>query len=72
MALAAVGVIILGLLGWSVSEGAIYLGGTKVDRAGQPLAFWLEAFGIAVFGLAFLYLAAVGFRLFGPAPPTRR
>lgn len=65
VALATVGMMILSLLAWSVSEGAIYLGGTKVDRIEQPFVFWLEAVGIGFVGLAFLYLATFGFRVTG-------
>ncbi|MBB3693598.1 hypothetical protein [Sphingomonas sp. BK580] len=72
IALAALGMIILSLLAWSVSEGAIHLGGRRVARDDEPLVFWLEAGGIGAIGVGILYVALFCGWLVAPAASKRR
>jgi hypothetical protein len=60
LALSLVGFVMLGLLGWDVSDGVIHLGGRAVNRQSDPTLFWLEAVGIAVVVLGVFYLAVFG------------
>lgn len=62
LAVALVGLIILGLLGWDVADGVIHLGGRDVTRRADPIVFWLEAVCIALVALIVLYLAVFGLR----------
>ncbi|MGK6325221.1 hypothetical protein ACMGDM_19320 [Sphingomonas sp. DT-51] len=62
LALALLGFVILGLLGWDVADGVIHLGGRDVTRRANPIIFWLEAVCITLVGLTVLYLAVFGLR----------
>lgn len=68
LAIAFVGFVMLGLLGWDVSDGVIHLGGRFVIRQVTPTIFWLVVCGIAGVVLGVLYLAVFGLRRRGSGP----
>ena len=55
--LIALGLAMLGFLGWSISDGVIYYKGHGTSRVDHPTKFWIEIAVLAVAAIIMIYTA---------------
>ncbi len=56
---AAIGTLILIIAASNISGGVIWYRGVGTSRAGRPVAFWVEAIALVVFGILLICAAII-------------